>query len=567
MQFRTLHVKGFRCFLKAANLSFEPGLTILVGENSTGKSTTALAIAKLFSCVQSGLASGLMEPEDYPFRKIGPVKIEATLELTAQEVQRQLIDPLIPRDVSQALQERLERWLKAKGTIIVISLSQSDHHWLSQVHWGKISIGANLLAQDGVTVGGNGTLWFSVIHRIEDGQTTLETLESAIKDTQMVLDRPPASELMDDLGKFLRETYKATPEFRNRSSPGSSSTVMESWQGSELGSVLFNLRNHPSDQIRKRYEDVKRTFSSLFPRYTIEATHSGPGGGSPEVLFYETGHAQPITLRNISAGVHQVLNWVTNLIGREGLVLFIDHPEEHLHIHSSRFMLRIFREASEKNQVIIATHSPFFVDADAPHAVRKFWWTVEGSRVSEPTLSSLNQRELGQMRTALRSLNNREVVFARCALLVEEESTHAFLRSVAPVLGYDLDADGVSVISVDGDGGYKHFHTLLDGLGIPYVNLRDRAWGHNPKYPPSRFFSLDTGSIENLMDEHGLGELRLQIAREVGDNKVRVAAELARRLEHQQVPEIFDRVLKAAKELATGSPYLEKVEGEEVAQL
>ena len=115
------------------------------------------------------------------------------------------------------------------------------------------------------------------------------------------------------------------------------------------------------------------------------------------------------------------------------------------------------------------------------------------------------------MQTALREIGNREVVFARAALLVEEETTRTFLSEITKIHGPDLHANGISMLPVDGEGGFKPFHKLLDGLGIPHVNLRDPSWGHNPRYPLDRFFSLanqGASSFEEYMDSQGFESLR-----------------------------------------------------------
>jgi hypothetical protein len=72
------------------------------------------------------------------------------------------------------------------------------------------------------------------------------------------------------------------------------------------------------------------------------------------------------------------------------------------------------------------------------------------------------------MGTALRRVGDREVVFARSVLLVEDESQQEFLTAVAPTLGYDIDSASVSIIAVDGHDGYQAYQTLLEALVVSH---------------------------------------------------------------------------------------------------
>ena len=137
-----------------------------------------------------------------------------------------------------------------------------------------------------------------------------------------------------------------------------------------------------------------------------------------------------------------------------------------------------------------------------------------------------------------------------------EETTLEYLYGIAPKLGFGLDADGVSIIDVGGGSSFGPYHTLLESLGIPHVNLRDDSWGHNPHRPSDRFFSFGVkrASFEKYMDMQGVAELRQKISKHIGSSKPRVAAEMARRMEPEQIPAIFAEVLQTAVTLAAESP-------------
>ena len=139
----------------------------------------------------------------------------------------------------------------------------------------------------------------------------------------------------------------------------------------------------------------------------------------------------------------------------------------------------------------------------------------------------LDAKEIGQMETALRHVGDREVLFARSVILVEDESQRDFLVAVAPTLGYPLDTMGVSVIQVDGEQGYEAYFTLLRIFRIPFVVLKDLAWGDDSRYPADQYFSLGM-ELEDYLDDHGLKDIRFEVMKDVGKSKRRVAYELSK---------------------------------------
>ena len=282
--------------------------------------------------------------------------------------------------------------------------------------------------------------------------------------------------------------------------------------------MLLNLKDHTDKVQRDRYEEIKESFHSFPPRFRIEAVEQTPASGVPEIQFMESGRPNPLTLIQVSAGIHEVLNLLTNIIGRQGLTLFIEHPEPRLHPHSMRaFQSLLFREGGQ-NQVILVTHSPQFVDPRAPEGLRRIWWTLgTGTKVAGPS-TTITDAERGQLATALKHLGDREILFARSVVLVEDESQREFLTGVARTLGHDIDGNSVSIIDVHDENGYGKYETLLDTFEIPFVALKDKQWGDDVRYPPDSYFTLDM-EIEDYLDAHGLAEERKAAADEVGQNK------------------------------------------------
>lgn len=248
-----------------------------------------------------------------------------------------------------------------------------------------------------------------------------------------------------------------------------------------------------------------------------------------------------------------MLTLLVNLIAREDMIIFLEHPEQHLHPHAMRFLQELIKGYAASNQIVVATHESYFVEPSAPLGLRRFWWTSAGGTKVFRVEDSASNTEKQQMETVLRNLRNREIMFARSVIVVEDESQRNFLAAVAPTLGRDIDAHGVSIVYAEGESNYKPFWTILEGLGIPYVALKDKSWGDPKRYPPDYHFELGM-ELEDYLDEKGLASERQATIKEVGDNKRRVAGALGAKLTSGQVPPLFDEILKKAIELATGEP-------------
>ena len=352
--------------------------------------------------------------------------------------------------------------------------------------------------------------------------------------------------------------FKVLDEYPARSGQVGASGAMETMTGAETASVLLNLRINPDLAEQERYNRILEKFKAFYPRFTnVGAIDVSPGSRQADVHFLDKDAPKPLSLAQVSPGVQRTLTLITNLEARQGLLLFLQSPEMHLHPHLMRMMDTLIQESSRVNQIIVTTHEPYFVDPNKPSRIRRFWWQPKlGTHVRR--LEVENEKKLAQAYTVLKKLSVREVVFARAVLLVEDESLQEFLTVIAPKLNRWLDRSGVSIIDTGGHGGHAAHHVLLDSLGIPHVNLRDKPWGEEKRYPKDRFFSLGA-EFEEFMDGRGFVEMRHRLAKALGvrnerDNHRRVARAMGEEMKTGDVPPIFLEVLARVEEIATGEP-------------
>ena len=127
--------------------------------------------------------------------------------------------------------------------------------------------------------------------------------------------------------------------------------------GADLVSCLYTIR----ETARDRFEAIEEALRAAFP--TFERLDFPPvAAGRLTLTWRENGFARPFYASELSEGTLRFL-WLTTLLQSPGLpkVTLIDEPEVSLHPEMLRLLADLMREASERTQLIVATHSDRFV--------------------------------------------------------------------------------------------------------------------------------------------------------------------------------------------------------------
>jgi len=205
-------------------------------------------------------------------------------------------------------------------------------------------------------------------------------------------------------------------------------------------------------------------------------------------------------------------------LDQPGLVLLIEEPELYQHPTRQRHFASLLSRLSSGNlpgvasstQVLYCTHSPLFVQLeyfDQIRLVRKDpvpGTSVKASNVGSASLAAVAHELWSKtapsspaftaetLRPRLAAVMTpwvNEGFFADLVVLVEGESDRAALLAVAGQIGYDFDAEGISVVPCMGKPNLDRPLVVFRALGIPtYVMWDSDEGAKDPK--PERNRSL-----------------------------------------------------------------------------
>jgi putative ATP-dependent endonuclease of OLD family len=173
------------------------------------------------------------------------------------------------------------------------------------------------------------------------------------------------------------------------------------------------------------------------------------------------------------------------------IIVAIEEPEIYQHPVRARSFARTLLELSiQPNvQVLLATHSPYFIQPEQFNALHRFTYAngetvvATASVASVAATSGLNEESIEKAIVSYVPTEFSEGFFADAVVLVEGQTDRIVLEAVATKLGNDLDRLGVTVLSVEGKGGLRVARAILVALGIPTYVLADGDHGTSARKP------------------------------------------------------------------------------------
>lgn len=264
----------------------------------------------------------------------------------------------------------------------------------------------------------------------------------------------------------------------------------------------FSYRLFEASKAKAKFDQVLRQVVDPVPDWTIDQEDNGSYFLKIRV---EQGHHSS---EGLGEGIISVLFIIDALYDSEpGTFIAIDEPELSLHPALQRRLAAVLAKYAADRQIIIATHSPYFVNPsifENGGTLVRAWLSDRGitlSQLSQEAASGLSRFTADSNNPHVLGLDAREVFFLddRIVLVEGQEDVIYYARALEDI-GTDFKGQffgwGVggaekmgAICAVLASLGYQRVFGLLDSDKIPIRDLLEQ------QYPEYRFAAIPAPDV------------------------------------------------------------------------
>jgi AAA15 family ATPase/GTPase len=532
MTLNKIHIRNFRSVGKQGlELTIAPTCTTFIGENNVGKSS-------IFEAVKRVLDLNIQwEKEDW-YASDQSQTIEIQLEFTLNDDQiKKLIRFL---NLSMGVKDFKEKFTSQFTCGFMKTLDQSFH--ILKLGEMQIDHTTGWFGELDDKHSYNPIKWTEIVedYEAQENDNLMQFIKKLFYKKKKSGEKPRIEfnkEIFPFLLDFVAPNIIIIEEFREKPLKNLIDTLT-SPKGSDLASVLFNFKNG-RPQHKEKFEKIREKFCQLFPTLELDVIREN---NEIKILILKPGIES--TTFYIGAGIIQSLHLLTHLIAHKDKVLFLDHPELHLHPHAQR-RLATFVEEEKDRQTIIITHSPYFIDLNKDSNITRFVQIDAQTEIFEPPQDYFKFEDYSKLEQFL-DIDTKELFFASKVLLVEGPTELGALPIFSLKMDYNFDEYGVSVINIGGKHNFKFFVKLCKGFGIPYFIIADKdAEKLLTNYKSKLILPSD---FEALLPDSLIEEAN----KIVGTSKPRIGRYVARKMvEKGEIPDEIKQIIDSLKKLQT----------------
>ena len=503
MKLTKVIINNFRSFGESQIIELN-NQTVLIGNNSSGKTTVLQALSKLFSDKQN---DRIIKKSDFHIPK-GSRPGENTRNLFIETIFE--FDELDGTPYSQAIPSFFEHFTVSKDGAKPFLRIRLESSW-----------------EDDGTVEGSIDTQFYYISSDEDTIRDEDKHRAPRKDLDKIrvlyvpASRTPEKELGNASGSMLsrlvnsinwtedeiNEITDKIDELNNTflSENGAltqiNNEIQKSWE-------LYHEDNRfsqaeliiNSSEMAAALRQIALKFS---PTTTEEAfTVSDLGDGLRSIFYFSlVDSILDIELEITKDREENPDNPRFKLIPPVLTILAIEEPENHIAPHHIGKLIKRFKQLgnNDNSQVILTSHSPAIVKRIDPEDL-KYLRIENNDRVLQTIVSDIQlppaiDESYKYIKGAIQAYP--ELYFAKLVVLGEGDSEELLLPKFFDLLGKEVDSSQISIVPLGGRH-VNYFWKLLNALRIPHITLLDfdnerygGGWGRI-KYISQHLYELNT---------------------------------------------------------------------------
>ena len=448
----------FRCLYDGDRIDFHP-ITVLIGENDSGKSTTLDAMSIFFTRNRSP------SDADYSYAQGSPtanpegiisqepeIILEAEFELDEVELQKVnefLVSPIKKLRIRKVANRNSPTKVQIECLTPIKEELRIDPDTVTLPQIRELASKFNITIPGGRIKSPNLIAfldWLKSQPMVNDWSTAPQSIIAMMPDFELVHggSNPEAV-----LFRILSITYK------------------DELAKEENRTLLAQLEENINGPLQDRASTLKETIQKYLP--SIEDVVVSPEFGfesgfrrSSLQLIGRNGH--PIDLSMRGAGLQQQVTmaayeWSSGVLekrqqeGGRPLILAFDEPDVHLDYKAQQHLFNtIGRFAETDIQVVIATHSINFINRAPIHQINHYSLSPDQSRSITDTLQPSNDPEereffLNRLGSNM-GLENSTMFYERCFLTIEGKTEEGALpRLFELCVGTSTHSRGVKLVN------------------------------------------------------------------------------------------------------------------------
>jgi len=314
-------------------------------------------------------------------------------------------------------------------------------------------------------------------------------LVPAVKDAQdesKIIQTTSLGKLINDLTNRIvtanpqfaqvKEQIDGLKKFLNRATDGTD--VNRLTEIKELERTLSDTISESMPDSKVEIEIVTPELVDLFKETKITIDDSIPtsidnkGHGLQRALIFSYIRAYAKLLNEIKVGEE---------IQKRSFILAIEEPELFLHPNGQRKMMNVLKEIAKNDQVIMCSHSSFFVNMFQYPKIALVKRNGKGPSYAVQYTGDIfedDDQKKSFRYLSFFDISRSELFFARKVILVEGDTEKQIIPYWASKLSvadkrFDFSANNICITDCGGKTNFTAFMKVLNNLKIPYIVIHD----------------------------------------------------------------------------------------------